>query len=211
MAIIAFDCNGVLANSVPKLAAAGIEWAARAFEIKVDKERAEEMVLYFSGKEFSQGLGMVFQSLFPEGYDQDVLKQKAGELPQIIEGAYKKIEPFPEVVEALRRLEKRFRLVVSSTLKRAYLEIWLSGAGIGALFEGIYGEEDGGKEQHIKDLRKKYPQEKVYFVGNSAYEMKLGDVSIGVARQSWQKQSLEEAGADVIISSLSQLPGLLTY
>ena len=205
MTVIALDCNGVLANSVPSLAAAGIKWAEKSFNIRVEKERAEEMVLFFSGEEFSEGLRRVFQSLFPGGCDQEILKQRAEELPRIIEETYREIEPFPEVVEVIRQLEKSFHLVVSSTLKRTYLEIWLTSSGIGDLFEGIYGEEDGRKERHIQILRARYLQEEICFVGNSPYEMKLADVSIGVARQSWQRQPLREAGANAIISSLDQL------
>lgn len=205
MIVIALDCNGVLADSVSKLAAAGIKWAERSFNIRVEKERAEEMVRFFSGETFSDGLGKVFQSLFPEGYDQEILKQRAEELPRIIEETYREIEPFPEVVEVLRELEKRFHLVVSSTLKRFYLETWLSSSGIGDLFDGIYGEDDGRKEKHIEVLRVKYPQHRIYFVGDSPYEMKLGDISIGIARQSWKRQPLREAGANAIISSLGGL------
>ena len=214
MTVIALDCNGVLADSVSKLAAAGIRWAETSFNIRVEKERAEEMVLFFSGETFSKGLGKVFQALFPEGYDQAILKERARELPRIIEATYREIKPYPEVIETLRQLEGKYHLVLSSTLKRAYLEIWLNGSGTSALFEGFYGEEDGGKEQHIEVLRVRYPQEGICFVGDSPYEMRLGDASIGVARQSWQRQPLREAGAKAVISSLDQLPraiGLLGY
>lgn len=205
MAVIALDCEGTIMDSMPKLIEIGIEWLEKLFNVKIEKKKAEEMVFYFSGGTFSEAVRKVLESLFPGGYDEEIVKREFQELIEKRKKIYKEVEPFPEVIEVIRRLAKNHHLVVSSGLERIYLEEWLKKFGIFDVFEEIFSGEDGKKEKHLQMLREKYPHEQIIYVGDSSYEMKLGDVSIGVARQPWQQQLLREAGATKTISSLGQL------
>jgi len=209
MKVVALDCEGVLMDSLSKLIEAGIEWVEEFFNVKIEKKKAEEMVFFFSGGTFNGGLRKAFESLFPEGYDEKTLKSHFKELLERREKIYKEVEPFPEVIETLRRLAKNHHLVVSSGLEKIYLEEWLKKFGIINLFEVVYGGEDGNKEKHIQMIRHKYPGEEIIFVADSLYEMRLGDKPIGLARESWQVQFFKEAGASAVIESLDQLWGAI--
>jgi len=205
MNVVVLDCNGVLMDSIPKTIETGIEWLEKFFNVKIEKEKLEEMVFYFSGGTFNEGFRKILESLFPEGYDEEIVKRDSQELLEKMEKIHKEAEPFPEVIEVLKRLAKNYHLVISSGLERAYIEGFLKRIGVINLFEVIYGGDDGKKEKHIQMFRHKYPGEEMVIVADSLYEIGLGVKSIGVAQKTWQAQLLKKAGASTIISSLDQL------
>ena len=211
MNVVVLDCNGVLMNSIPKTIETGIEWLEKFFNVKIEKEKLEDMVLYFSGGTFSEGFRKVLESLFPGGYDEEIVKRGSQELFEKMEKIYKEAEPFPNVIEVLRRLAKNYHLVISSGLERIYLEEWLRKLGVLDVFEVIYSGEDGEKGIHLQLIRTKYPGAKIFYVADSLSEMKLGDFSIGVAINPWHQEVLLRGGAQVVISSFDKLSNALTY
>jgi len=207
MAVIVLDCGGVLMDSTPPLIKVCTDWVEKFFNVKIEKEKAEEMIFNFSGGTFNEGFIKALESLFPGGYDKEIVKRGSKELFEKRRKIYKEAESFPEVIETLEQLVRHFHLVISSGLEGIYLEEWLTRIGIINLFEEICSGENGDKEKHLQMLRKKYPQpqEKIVVVADSSYEMRLGDISIGVARQPWQRKLLIQAGATEVISSLDKL------
>lgn len=211
--IVVLDFEGPIVDSMSTLIKLGMKCIRKYFnaemaKVEMAEEKAEEMVLRFSGGTFREAFLNVLAFLVP-GYDQEKCEQCYKELLEKRATIYEEVKPFPEVIEVLRRLAKNYHLVISSGLERAYIEGFLKRIGVMNLFEVIYGGDDGKKEKHIQMFRHKYPGEEMVIVGDSFYEMGLGVKSIGVARKTWQAKLLKEAGASAIISSLDQLDQLL--
>ncbi len=209
--VVVLDFEGPVANSMPTLIKLGIECIRKHFnaemaKVEMAEEKAEEMVLRFSGGTFSEAFLNVLAFLVP-GYDQERCERCYKEFLEKRATIYEEVEPFPEVVGVIKQLSisKNFHPVISSGLERAYIEGFLTRIGIINLFEVVYGGDDGKKEKHIQMFRHKYPGEEMVIVGDSFYEMGLGIKSIGVARKAWQAPLLKEAGASAIISSLDEL------
>jgi len=211
MIVIAFDCEGVLMDSMPTLINLSIECVRKYFNIQnIQVAKAEEMVLHFSGGTFVEGFWEALEFFVP-GYDMKKAEQCRRELLEKRAAVYKEVRAFPEVIGVLKQLSKDSHqvMVISSGLERDYIEKWLLKQNLMGLFEAIYSGDDGKKKKHIQMLRHKYPGDKIVYIGDSLSEMKLGDKSIGLARQTWQAQPLKEAGASVIINSLDQLLDVL--
>lgn len=211
MDVIAVDCDGVLIKSTPELLKVSIECVGKFFPVKeLNTKKAEELVALFGGESFASGFKKALESLFP-GKEN---KEKREECCQIMIARrieiYDKAKPFPGAIEVVKKLIKSYHLVISSGLERTVIDNWLERTGFGKdLFEMIYSEENGEKGIHLQLIRARYPGAAVFYVGDSLREMKLGDFSIGVARQPWHQEILLRGGAQAVISSLEKIFNVL--
>ena len=204
------DCDGTMANSIPELFNGSIECIGNFFPVEGIEEKAEELVAHFGGESFASGLKRALESLFP-GKENEEKREKCYKAiaAKRIE-IYDKVKPFPGTIEAVKKLAKRYHLVVSSGLEHIILDSWLEKNGLGKdLFKIVYGLEDGKKDIHVQLVRKKFPGAKVFYAGDSIAEMKLGDFAIGVARRPWHQELLLRGGAWAVISSFKEILNIL--
>lgn len=204
--VVAFDCDGVLIDSNPELIKEGISRVGEIFPIKqFDEKKLKELVVLFGGEGFASGVKKALELLFP-GKENEEKREKCLKvmMAKRIE-IYERAKPFPGALETVKKLAKSYHLVISSGLERIIIDKWLKKNGLGKFFEEIYSLESGEKETHPQLIRARYPNAKVFYVGDSIKEMKLGDFSIGVARETWHQELLLKKGAKVVISSLKDL------
>jgi len=209
--IVVCDCDGVMIDSTGEILEVSRECVGRFFPVEdLNIEKAEELVARFGGQSFASGFKKALESLFPGEENKEKREKCCQMMTSKRKGIYDKAKPFPGAIEAVKKLAKSYHVMISSGLERSIIDSWLERNGLGKnLFKGIYGLEDGGKDIHLKLIRAKYPWAKIFYVGDSLIEMKLGDFSIGVARQPWHQEILLRGGAQVVIPSLKKIFNVL--
>jgi phosphoglycolate phosphatase-like HAD superfamily hydrolase len=209
MDVVALDCEGVIMNSAPKLHKVCIECVREFFPISVKElnEKTEELVVRLGGESFASASKKALKLLFPEENHEEKRNKCCQMMAQRRKKIYRRVRPFPGAIEAVKRLAEEYHLVISSALERVIIDNWFKRNGFREnVFEAIYSLEDGEKSIHFQLIRTSYPNVKIFYVGDSLAEMRLGDFSIGVARRPLhQELLLTEGKARVVISSLDRI------
>jgi phosphoglycolate phosphatase-like HAD superfamily hydrolase len=211
MDVVTIDCDGTLMDSTPELLKVSKECVGKFFSVsELNIEKAEELVARFGGQGFASGFKKALEDLFP-GEENNEKREKCCQMMIAKrKEIYDRVKPFPETIKTLERLSKKYHLVISSGLERNIIVNWLERNGFRKnLFETIYSLEDGSKDTHLQLIRMKYPGAGVFYVGDSLIEMRLGDVSIGIAKSPWHQELLLRGGAQLVVSSLEKILNVL--
>jgi len=197
--VLMCDFDGVFVDSMPQLLKLALSCIKKHLGVSFTKEEIREKAAHLSGIPIKESLKI----LFPQ-----TEKEKLGAcIEEIYDGlARMEISTFPGVKDALRFcFEQGFVLVISSAAPRQLPQKWMKKEGVSDLFSEIFGEEQGGKGEHVRLIRQKYRSCQIFFVSDSARDMQFGDIAIGVAVQGDEMRYFD-AGAATVIHSFSEVP-----
>jgi phosphoglycolate phosphatase-like HAD superfamily hydrolase len=205
---IMFDFDGTVFDTMGKYAALGSEVMATHFG--VSKRKAWKIFFANAGIPFPQLLKKIF-SKSPDSKIKSCAKEYDERKPKEVYGLAR---PYRDVEPALRALKsKGFSLFVSSSTESAIIEPLLKKYGLKKYFSGVFGLNQGIKENHIETVLSQKGFEKVCFVGDSKVDAALGKrfasgtvFTIGRAGGKRQglhkKRTLLKSGATFVTSDL---------
>ena len=127
---------------------------------------------------------------------------------------------FPEALEVIERLKaKSVRLAVVSNSGRKAAAEALGRAGLQGAFEFVLTREDAGAMKPRPDGLARavsilgLPPSRVVYVGDSPYDIAAAKAAglrvVSIATGNYTAERLRKEGADHVILSMSELPGLL--
>ena len=137
------------------------------------------------------------------------------------EEVFNKAVPFPDVKEMLKALKKKgVLLVISSSTEADMINRIMEKFGLDSYVKHVYGEHEGGKPDHVKDIEEKYNPETVVFVGDSTSDVKMNQkaervITVGRAGPEssgmLSKEKLIEAGANIATDDLRVLAKIMDF
>lgn len=166
-------------------------------------EEVREKSVLFSGAPFENSLRIVFP-----GEDKEELRKQCAEefnrrKPNEV---YSKARSFPSMKEVLQTFaENGTPVMISSAFEKGLIKEWAEREKVLSLIIEIFGVEQGSKKEHMEQIYQKYPDRRIIYISDSPRDMKLGDISIGIAPPELEQQ-FRKAGAKVVIPSIRYLP-----
>lgn len=192
MDVLMIDFNGVLVEDlIPQILRLSLGCANKHLGVSLTKEEARQRLGHNSG-----GIRKSLTKIFPEAENEkmeDCIKEIYGNLGQL------KVRTFPETRKTLRHYRKQgFIISVSSSAPKDLITGWAEKEELLHLFDGILGEERGGKEEHVRLMRQAYKGCRIYYISDSVGEMALGNINIGIAPKGEEVKYYDAGAASVV-------------
>lgn len=210
--LILFDIDGTLTSS----AVGHIEAHAVAYQ-KVFGLFGSIYMIDYDGKTDRLITKEVLQKL---NIDEETIEEKMPEHLEAMEAYYLSIKPYispkllPGVLELLEKLSRDENILIGnvtgnlSGIAKTKLEV----AGIGEFFKfGGFGEESYERADLVRNAIQRarglgFVGDAIYVIGDTPSDIAAGIAAgvktIGVATGKYDKQTLNEAGATVVLSDL---------
>jgi phosphoglycolate phosphatase len=199
MKILLFDYDGTIVNSIAQVQK-GFNHASDKFGIK---KRTKKQIgdLY---------LDNIFISFAKLGVPKRMLKEFNSEM----RGVYstKQVKPFPKIKEVLISLKKENKVIIlTSNFKKIVRKSLLINK---IQVDSILGEEEGmSKVEKINKIKRKYPKNKIFYIGDTAGDMKesrkAGVKNVAVTWGFNDKKDLLATKPDYIINKPTDLLEIL--
>lgn len=164
MKALIFDVDGTLWDSRQAVAESWEELLFR--ETGQHRGFTAENISYLFGKPMNEISACLFPELPPDRqlemgqkcflYENEYLASHPGEL-------------FPGVADTLKKLSLSYPLYIVSNCQSGYIEVFLQGTGLGALFKGhlCYGDTHTSKGQTIRRLMELHSLDDALYIGDT--------------------------------------------
>lgn len=208
-----FDLDGTLLDDLDLISAVAADVLERAFGTPAAEGRVHYLAT--TGMPFEAQLAQ----LYP-GATEALRASTARTFHQRkVSEAYAKADTFPEVPKLLKRLSlERWTMVVSTGAETEMADLLLEREGLRFWFEDVLGSGEGTKREHLAEYRRRYPEQPIFMVGDSRFDMEAaqsvpGLIPIGRASRlrGWTltPKDLATWGAAWSDYTLSKLPEAL--
>ncbi len=211
--VVVFDVDGTLLDDLRWISDVAGDVMHRAFGTAPDEGRVHYLAT--TGLPFEAQLAQLYPEApraLREGTARIFHQRKVTE-------AYAHAEPFPDVPKMLHRLSTEgWTLVVSTGAETEMAELLLEREGLRFWFESVLGSRDGTKREHLIEYRRRYPNARMFLVGDSRFDMEAvqavpGVTALGRASSflGWTltPEDLRKWGAAWADYSLAELPEVL--
>ncbi len=199
MDIIIFDYDGVIADSLETVISI---YNKLASEYKLEKISDK--------KDFTELFnGNFFIGLNQSGIDPQVANNLLEEIADGLASKAKEIPLFSGVKEVLEKLSQNYKImIITSNLSRV-IESSLKANNIRVIEEVIGADKEKSKVKKIEKVKKKYPESKIYYVGDTTgdiYEGREAKVTtIGVTWGFHSIRKITSSKPDFLVNSPKEL------
>jgi len=211
--VVVFDLDGTIMDDLGAISSVAADVLFRAFGTPVEEARIHYLAT----------TGMPFEAQLAQLYPEAPAALRAGTARTFhqrkVTEAYAAARPFPEVPKLLKRLgQERWTLAISTGAETEMAELILERQGLRYWFEEVLGSADGTKREHLAEYRRRYPEARLFLVGDSRFDMEAalsvpGTVAVGRASRlrDWNLSpgDLKKWGAAWADYSLTGLPEAL--
>ncbi len=203
--VVMFDFDGVIADSFEIFHS---EFTRACEELGFHRLNSKEILLNLFD-------GNLILSLFKLGFPPWKLKELFNKFQPRIAEANRKVKPFNGIKEMLEIIsEIHPTYIISSNLTEAVKD-FLQRENINGIMEILGADVETSKVKKIKQISRKYPQHKPYYVGDTCGDIKEGrEASAITVAVTWgwhSKERLLKSRPDYIVDTPEELKELLLY
>jgi len=207
--IICFDLDGTLVN------------ADKSHEYSYFKSFKINKIKPITKKQLHSKFGIA-----PEVFIKDLYPNISKNLQEkivndhekiFIKEAYKYIKPFPGIKQTLKKLKKKYRLVVVSNCRHRIILASLKKARLRSYIDLVIGRDDVKKPKPSPDeilkAKKAFNAKVIFMIGDTIYDVIAGKgakvKTIAVLTGDHPRKKLEKVKPDLILKSVAKLSQLL--
>jgi len=120
--------------------------------------------------------GMPFEAQLAQLYPDAPATLRAGAARTFhqrkVTEANARARPFPEVPRILNTLHReRWTLVIATGSETEMADLLLERVGLRYWFDEVLGSGDGTKREHLAEYRRRFPEARIFLVGDSRFDM----------------------------------------
>jgi phosphoglycolate phosphatase-like HAD superfamily hydrolase len=211
--VVLFDLDGTILDDLGLIGRVAGDVLQQAFGTPSDE--ATIHYLATTGMPFEAQLAQLYPQATP---DERSAAARTFHQRKVTE-AYARAEPFPEIPKLLKRLAAaRWTLAITTGTETGMADLILEREGLRYWFEDVLGSTEGTKREHVAEYRRRYPEARMFLVGDSRFDMEVareapGVVALGRASRfaGWTltPKDLKGWGAAWADYELSELPEVL--
>jgi len=199
MDIIIFDYDGVIVDSLDLVIEIYNELAPQ-YDLEKLKEK-EEFTKFFDHNFFQ---GLKENGIGPEVYE-GLLKEMADRLAREVKDA----PLFEGIKEVLKKLSQEYRLLIITSNLSYVIEEALKINDIKEIEEVVGAEKEKSKVKKIKRVEGKYPDSKIYYIGDTTGDIyegrEAGTITVAVSWGFHKKEKLELSEPDYLAITTEEL------
>ncbi|MCI4334455.1 MAG: HAD hydrolase-like protein [Thermoplasmata archaeon] len=211
--VVVFDLDGTILDDISPISHVAADVMREAFGTPPEEGRVHYLAT--TGMPFEAQLAQLYPESPPELRAQVARKFHQRKIQE----AYAHASAFPEMPRVLKQLDRAgWTMVISTGAEREMGEIILEREGLRMWFESVLGSGQGTKREHLVEYQRRYPEARLFLVGDSRFDMEAARDSPGVTAigrassvHGWglSPKDLRRWGAAYADYSLSTLPEAL--
>ena len=212
--VVLFDLDGTILDDLGAISFVAADVMSHEFGTPPDEGRIHYLAT--TGMPFEAQLAQLYPDVPPP---VRIAAARTFHQRKVTE-AYANAAPFPEMPKLLKRLSvDRWTLSITTGSETEMAELLLEREGLRFWFEDVLGSAEGTKREHLLEYRRRYPEARLFLVGDSRFDMEAatsvpGVVALGRASRltDWTltPADLKRWGAAWADYSLASLPEVLT-
>lgn len=196
VAIVMHDWDGTDVDTMPSHARLAAKVINKCFGMKIKYARSNYLAT--TGIPFDKQLEKIFPQSSKEERDACANEYHLRKIKEV----YENPKTFPSVKKVLKlSSDIGFVSIISSSTEENLINAWAKKENLSQFFSAIYGREHGTKTDHIKIVEKAYPGCTIFFLSDSAGDMNLPAITIGVCAPKEKQEEFYRAGADWVFST----------
>ena len=211
--LVLFDLDGTILDDLGAISDVAADVMFREFGTPLDEARVHYLAT--TGMPFEAQLAQLYPTAPPA-----VRTTAARTFHQRkVTEAYARAKPFPEMPKLMKQLAAdRWTLAITTGAETEMADLILEREGLRYWFEDVLGSGEGTKREHLVEFRRRYPDARMFLVGDSRFDMEAasavpGVVPLGRASRlaGWTltPRDLKEWGAAWADYTLKELPQAL--
>ena len=203
--IIVLDHDGVIADSLDTVVSL-FNRIGDKYGLEDVKSR-EEFVKLFDNN--------FFDSLKERGFSEQRLKELNEDIQKNLSDEAKDIDPFPGIGKVLKELSRDHKMMVVTSNMSYVVREFLKHHEVDHIEKILGADHSESKVEKIGSIRSEYPDAQVYYIGDTAGDIKEGrEAGATTIAATWgfhSKEKLEQASPDHIVDSPEQLLKLFSF